>query len=1033
MSRFFIDRPIFAVVIALLIMLLGGISILSLPMEQYPDIAPPTVTISANYPGASAETVENTVTQVIERELTGLDGLLYFSATSKSDGDCSIELTFEQGTDPDIAQVQTQNKVQQISSRLPAVVQQQGITVKKSQGNILMMVVLYDTNGTASNADVADYLVSNVQDRLARIDGVGNIRLFGDQYAMRIWMEPMKLRSYNLMPSDIRTALEQQNRQASMGKLGDLPAAKGQNLTATVTAASMLQTPTEFRDIIVKYKSDGSVVRLGDVARVEMGSESYNTANSMNKLPSAALSVQLASGANALNTSEQVRALMAEMEPNLPDGYAVEYANDNSEFVKLSIREVVQTLIEAVVLVIVIMYFFLGNWRATVIPAVTVPVVLLGTFAAMKVLGFTINTLTLFGLVLSIGLLIDDTIVVVENVERLMREKGLAAREATVESMREITGALVGITAIMIVVFMPMIFFSGSTGIIYRQFSVTIIASMGLSVLMALTLAPAMCAFLLKQHSGKIGRFQRFFDRALAGYEKQVGKTLSRPVRWLAAYVLISGGALLLLTQLSTGFLPNEDQGILICQYQLPPGADMSRTSEVSKLISTYFLEEEKDNVSSILTTDGFGLSSSGQHNGMAFITLRNWSERQGAYNSSDGIATRAMMKLSSIRDAQIFVFNLPPIMGLGQTDGLELYLQATAGTDRAELESRLTTFLEKSGQEKALGNMRSDNAYVVPQLHLVFNTEKALSYGISIDDMYDTLNAAWAGEYVNDFIDRNRVKKVYLQAEAESRSKPEDLQTWSVRNAAGQMVPYSEFTQPSWVSSPETLERFNGTPAYYVQGSAATGYSSGDAMQAVQNVVAELPGTDFAWSGLSYQEQQASGQTVMLYCASILVIFLCLAALYESWSIPIAVLLVIPLGVLGAVLGAHMRGLENNIYFQVALLTIIGLSARNAIMMVEFADQAHKLGMGLAEAAVHAAVLRLRPIVMTALTFGAGVLPLALSSGVGANSRIAIGTGTLGGTISATFLTIFFIPLFFLLVSRLFAKKRTGSVKHDV
>lgn len=1031
MPRFFIDRPIFAIVIAFIIMLFGSISIIMLPKGQYPDIAPPTVSISATYPGASAETVENTVTQVIEKELTGLDGLLYFSSTSSASGQSSITLTFEQGTDPDIAQVQVQNKVQQVTTRLPAMVQQQGVTVQKSQGNILMMVVLYDTRDRDSNYDVADYLVSNVQDRLARLDGVGNIQLFGQQYAMRIWLDPMKLRSYNLMPSDVRTAIEQQNRQVAMGKLGDQPAAPGQNLTATVTAVSMLQTPAQFRDIIIKYKPDGSVVKLGDVAKIEMGSESYSTVTSLNRHPSAALAVQLTSGANAMATSANVRALMEEVKVNLPEGYAIAYTNDNSDFVKLSIWEVVKTLIEAVVLITIVMYIFLGNWRTTIIPTLTVPVVLLGTFAVMYALGFTINTLTLFGMVLSIGLLIDDTIVVVENVERLMREKNLSPREATIESMREITGALVGITAIIMVVFIPMIFFSGSTGIIYRQFSVTIIVSMGLSVFMALTFTPAMCALLLKEQKKTEGRFQRFFNRCLEHYGKQIDKTLRRPVRWLVAYVVISGGCLLFLMQMPTGFLPNEDQGILICQYTLPAGADMSRTNEVGKAIENYFLDEEKDNVQIVFITNGFGFNSSNQNSGMAFISLKDWSERPGAQNSADGIAMRAMQRLSSIRDAQIFVLSPPPIMGLGQTDGFELYLQALAGTDRAELESLQDVFMEHAAQEKSLANVRSDNAYRVPQLHLAFNNEKALSYGISLDDMYDALNVAWAGEYVNDFIDRSRIKRVYMQSSAEFRSRPEDLNAWSVRNNAGQMVPYSEFTQTSWIPTQETLERFNGVSAYYIQGAAGPGMNSGDAMQAVGKIMDEIPGASYAWSGLSYQEQQASGQTILLYSISILVIFLCLAALYESWSVPIAVLLIIPLGAVGTVLAVHWRGLENNIYFQVAMLTIIGLSARNAIMMVEFSDQAHKSGLSLMEAARQGAILRFRPILMTALTFAAGVLPLAMSTGVGANSRIAIGTGTLGGTLTATVLSVVLVPLFFLLVGRLFAKKEHPDTPH--
>lgn len=1025
LARFFVYRPVFAIVIAIVIMLMGVISIFTLPMEQYPDIAPPTVNINATYTGASAETVENSVTQVIEKELTGLDGLLYFASTSNSAGRTRINLTFEQGTDPDTAQIQVQNRVQQIMRRLPTVVQQNGVTVTKARTNMLMLAVVYDETNRDNNADVADYLVNNVQDPLSRIEGVGSVNLFGQQYAMRIWLNPTKLRSYNLMPSDVISAIEEQNVQVSAGKIGDLPAVENQNFTATVTALSMLETPEQFRNIIVKHNVHGASVRIKDVALVELGSEAYGTVRRFNGHPAAALQVQLASGANAMSTSNAIYKLMEELQRVMPEGYKVSYANDNSKFVKLSIIEVVKTLIEAIILVVIVMYVFLRSWRATIIPALTVPVVLLGTFAILELFGYSINTLTLFAMVLSIGLLVDDTIVVVENVERNMRDKKLGPKEATVASMEEVTGALIGIATVLSVVFIPMMFFGGSSGIIYRQFAITIISSMGLSVVMALTFTPALCAAILKpQKEEHEGWFQRNFDKLLRNYEGGVAGTLKRPVRWILAYGLIAFLAFFILAKMPTGFIPNEDQGILLVQFSLPEGADISRTLAIGRQIEEYFLTEEKDNTAAIFSNSGSSFNTSGQNSGMAFINLKDWSERKGASSRAGAIAAKATRNLSKIRDARIFVLVPPSIRGLGQADGFELYLQAAGSTSRNELNALREEIMTEASASPVLSRVRSDTSTSAPQLHIDFNKEAALAYGIQLRNIYNTLNTAWAGSYVNDFVDRSRIKRVYVQGEAPYRSKPEDLYSWTVRNSKGEMVPFSAFTTFSWKYDAQALERFNGLPAYYIQGTASDDASSGQAMETIKNIIEKMPGVLYSWSGASYQENQTTGQSAVLYALSVLVIFLCLAALYESWSVPIAVLMVIPLGVVGAVLASSLRGLENNVYFQMAFLTTIGLSAKNSIMMVEFSESMFRKGKRLSKAAIDGAVLRLRPILMTSLAFVAGVIPLAISTGIGANSRIAIGTGIVGGTITATVLSVFLVPLFFVLVNRVFGAK---------
>jgi multidrug efflux pump len=1035
LARFFINRPIFAWVIAIVVMIVGAASITTLGVAQYPDVAPPTVSIQATYTGASAETVENSVTQIIEQQLTGLDGLLYFSSSSSSAGSATINVAFEDGTNPDTAQVQVQNKVQQAVSRLPSTVQQQGVTVTKAQSDFLMIVALYDASNRAAVSDIADYLVSDLQDPIARVNGVGTVQVFGAQYAMRIWLNPSKLSAYSLMPSDIQAALEAQNAQVTAGKIGALPAAANQQLTATVTAQSELQTPEQFRNIIVKQQGNGAVVRLSDVARVELGSESYDNVTRLNGHPASGLAVQLAPGANALSTAQRVRATVAEVSHGMPEGYQVAFPKDSTRFIKISIEEVVKTLIEAIVLVIVVIFVFLQSWRATLIPAFAVPVVLLGTFGVLKAFDYSINTLTMFGMVLSIGLLVDDAIVVVENVERLMRDKQLSPREATIASMNEITGALIGIATVLSAAFLPMAFFSGSTGVIYRQFSITIVASMVLSVVVAMTLTPALCATLLKaphpeeSERSFAGRFNRGFDRLLDRYSGRVKSILGRPVRYMLMYAVIVGALALLFLRLPTGFLPIEDQGEIMVQYTLPVGATTARNLEVAKQVETYFASAEKDTTDLVFTIAGFNFNGSSQNAGMAFLELKDWSVRPGVEQRADTIAARATRNLSSIRDAQVYSLNPPAVQGLGQSNGFDFELQGEAGTSRTTLAKQRDSLLAAAAADKQLSAVRFAGLEDTPQLHVDVDQAKALSLGLAVADVNSTLSAAWGGIYVNDFIDRARVKKVFIQGDSQFRSRPEDLDQWYVRGGTGAMTPFSAFATTQWDYGPESLTRYNGLASYEIQGSPASGVSSGIAMNALAMHADNLPaGSHYTWTGLSYQEKLSSGQTGKLYALSILVVFLCLAALYESWSIPFSVLLVIPLGVVGALLGATLRGLENDVYFQVALLTTIGLSSKNAILIVEFVEAAYERGSGLLDAAIEGARLRLRPILMTSLAFVAGVMPLAVSTGAGANSRVSIGTGIVGGTITATALAIFFVPLFFVLVRRLFSLRQNSN-----
>jgi multidrug efflux pump len=1035
LARFFASRPVFAWVISIVIILAGVASILVLPVAQYPEVAPPSVNINATYFGASADTVENSVTQVLEQQLTGIDGLLYFSSSSSSQGQASINVTFRTGTDPDTAQVQVQNKVQQAIPRLPTTVQQSGIVVTKARTNFLTIVAIYDESDKATGPDIADYLGSTLQDPVARVNGVGAIQIFGGQYAMRIWLDPTKLAALGLMPSDVENAIVAQNVQVSAGKIGQQPAPPGQQLNATVTADSKLHTAEEFRNIIVKYDSSGAIVHLGDVARVELGTEAYDFETRLNGHPASGMAVMLAPGANALTVADDVKAVVNNLQRTMPPGWKVSYPFDSTKFIRISIEEVVKTLIEAIVLVVLVMFVFLQSWRATLIPVIAVPVVLLGTFCILRVLGYSINTLTMFGLVLSIGLLVDDAIVVVENVERLMREDKLSPLEATVRSMKEITGALVGVATVLSAVFLPMAFFSGATGVIYRQFSITIVASMLLSVLVALTVTPAMCASLLRAghetapRRGPFGLFNRGFDWTTSKYRNAVAWMLKGPWKWLVPYAAICAAMGLLLTRLPTGFLPQEDQGTGMVIWTLPAGATLPRTGAVARAVEQHYLGVEKKNVESIFTVSGFSFIGAGQNAGMAFVELKDWDQRPGKQNTASAISNRATGMLSRVRDAFIFALTPPAIQGLGQSEGFDFELQATAGTDRAALAKARDQLLGLAAQDKKLVGVRRGDLPETPQLKVDIDHAKAAALGLSQSDIANTLTAAWAGAYINDFIDRGRVKRVFVQGDAPYRSKPEDLGAWYVRGGTGQMAPFSAFSSTRWTFGAESLQRYNGLASYDIQGMGAPGVSSGTAMDEIEKLAGQLPpGTTHAWSGLSYQERVASGQTLTLYAISILVIFLCLAALYESWSVPFSVLLVIPLGVVGAVLAATGRGLENDVYFRVALLTTIGLSSKNAILIVEFAEAAYHRGASAIEAAVTGARLRLRPIIMTSLAFVAGVFPLAVSTGAGANSRVAIGTGIVGGTLTGTVLAIFLVPVFFVIVRRIVRGKRVAS-----
>jgi multidrug efflux pump len=1033
LAKFFARRPVFAWVISIAIMLAGVASIYSLPVAQYPDVAPPSVNISAFYTGASAETVENSVTQVLEQQLTGIDGLLYFSSTSSSSGQSSINVTFQQGTDPDVAQVQVQNKVQQAIPRLPPSVQQQGIVVSKSQTNFLTIVAIYDSLDKATGNDIADFLANTMQDPIARVGGVGSIQVFGASYAMRIWLDPAKLFAYNLMPSDVEGAIASQNVQVSAGKIGQQPAPPGQQLNATVTAQSKFQTAEQFKAIIVKRDPSGATVRLGDVADVELGSESYDVTVRLNRHPASGIAVMLAPNANALEVADNVKATVAQLESSMPQGWKVAFPFDSTKFIRISIEEVVKTLVEAIGLVVLVMFIFLQSWRATLIPVIAVPVVLLGTFGVLQVMGYSINTLTMFGMVLSIGLLVDDAIVVVENVERLMREENLSPLEATIKSMQEITGALIGVATVLSAVFLPMAFFTGATGVIYRQFSVTIVSSMLLSVFVALTITPALCASMLRAHKpgprrGPFGWFNRSFERITNGYRRVIAWMLRGPWKWLVPYAAVCALMGFYVTKLPSGFLPQEDQGIGMVIWTLPAGATEDRTIEVAKKVEDHYLGVEAKNVESLFTVSGFSFVGVGQNAGMAFVEFKDWDQRKGKDNTAAAIANRATGMLWVIRDAFVFSLTPPAIQGLGESEGFDFQLQATAGTDRAGLSAARDALLGAAAQNKQLAGVRRGDLPDTPQLKVDIDQAAAAAHDLAPNDISNTLTAAWGGVYVNDFIDRGRVKRVLMQGTGASRSKPEDLGSWYVRGTTGKMTPFSSFATTRWTYGAETLARYNGLASANIQGAGAPGVSSGAAMDEVEKIAKAQKGTTYAWSGLSYQERLASGQTLKLYLISILLIFLALAALYESWSVPFSVLLVIPLGIVGAVMAATFRGLENDVYFRVALVTTIGLASKNAILIVEFAEEAYHRGATAIDAAVTGARLRLRPIIMTSLAFVAGVLPLAISTGAGANSRVSIGTGIVGGTITGTILAIFLVPVFFVIVRSIVRGKRVTS-----
>jgi multidrug efflux pump len=1025
LGRFFVDRPVFASVIAIVIVLVGGIALKELPIAQYPNVAPPRVFIQAFYPGASAETVETSVTQILEQQLKGIDGMLYFNSASLASGDLEVEVTFRQGVNADIAQMQVQNKLQLALNRLPLPVQQQGLFVSKAQNDFLMVIALEDPTDRLQSMDIADFIVSTLRDPISRVDGVGNTDVFGAQYAMRVWLDPYKLAAYQLMPSDVDRAIKAQNTQLAAGEIGAQPAISAQQLNATVVAQSRLQTPEEFRQIVLKTQPDGSRVLLRDVARIELGSESYDAVTSLDGHPASGMAIMLASGANALQTARAVKARIAQLQSALPPGVIVKFPNDTTRFVERSIAEVWKTVAEAILLVILVMYVFLQNWRATVIPALAVPVVLLGTFAVLWAFGYSVNTLTLFGMVLAIGLLVDDAIVVVENVERLMAD-GLSPRDATLRSMREISGALVGIALVLSAVFLPMAFFGGSTGVIYRQFAITIVASMLLSVVVALTLSPALCATLLKPTHGKpqarvFRAFNRGFDRLREGFRRSVQGMLRRVSVSMLVYVAILCGLAALFMRVPTGFLPLEDQGRAIVQFILPPGATQSRAVKVATAVDEYFHKQEPKNVAGVFTVAGFSFSGVGQNAGMGFVLLAPWEERVGKENSARAITERATAALGTLRDAQVFAITPPSIQGLGQSNGFTLQLLDRTGIGRKGMLAARNKLFELAKEDKRITNVRHTALDDTPQLRVDIDQAKLGALGLSAEDVNDTLSVAWGGAYVNDFVDRGRVKRVYQRGDAAFRGAPEDLDKWFVRSDRGVMTPFSAFAKTRWVMGPQTLERFNGVPALEIAGEPAPGFSSGTAMQVIEELVQKLPdGVGSEWSSLSYQERLSSGQAPVLYALSTLVVFLCLAALYESWVIPLSVLLIVPLGILGAIAASALRGLDNDVFMQVGLVTTIGLSAKNAILIVEYAQRASSQGIPPLRAALDAASLRLRPILMTSLAFMAGVLPLALATGAGAPGRIAIGTAVLGGMISATALASLFVPVFFVLLRRI-------------
>lgn len=1034
MANFFIRRPIFAWVLAIILMMAGALAIMQLPVAQYPTIAPPAVAISATYPGADAQTVQDTVTQVIEQNMNGIDNLMYMSSTSDSAGSVTITLTFQSGTDPDIAQVQVQNKLQLATPLLPQEVQQQGISVEKSSSSFLMVAGFVSDNPQTTQDDISDYVASNVKDSISRLNGVGDVQLFGAQYAMRIWLDANLLNKYQLTPVDVINQLKVQNDQIAAGQLGGTPALPNQQLNASIIAQTRLKDPEEFGKVTLRVNSDGSVVHLKDVARIELGGENYNVVARINGKPASGLGIKLATGANALDTANAIKAKLVELQPFFPQGMKVVYPYDTTPFVTISIHEVVKTLFEAIVLVFLVMYLFLQNIRATLIPTIAVPVVLLGTFAVLAAFGYSINTLTMFGMVLAIGLLVDDAIVVVENVERVMMEDHLPPKEATEKSMSQIQGALVGIAMVLSAVFIPMAFFGGSTGAIYRQFSITIVSAMALSVLVALILTPALCATLLKpvsaehheKRSGFFGWFNAKFDHSVNHYTNSVSGIVRKTGRYLVVYLIIVIGMAVLFMRLPTSFLPEEDQGVFLTMIQLPAGATQERTQKVLDQVTHYYLNNEKANVESVFTVNGFSFSGQGQNSGMAFVSLKPWEERSGNENNVESIIARATRAFSQIRDGLVFPFNMPAIVELGTATGFDFELIDQGGLGHAALTQARNQLLGMVAKHPdLLVRVRPNGLEDTAQFKLDVDQEKAQALGVSLSDINETISAALGGYYVNDFIDRGRVKKVYVQADAKFRMLPEDINNLYVRSDNGEMVPFSTFSSAHWIYGSPRLERYNGMPSMELLGEAAPGRSTGEAMALMESLAEKLPnGIGHDWTGMSYQERLSGNQAPALYAISLIVVFLCLAALYESWSIPFSVMLVVPLGVVGALLAASLRGMNNDVYFQVGLLTTIGLSAKNAILIVEFAkDLMDKEGKGLIEATLEASRMRLRPILMTSLAFILGVMPLVISHGAGSGAQNAVGTGVMGGMLTATLLAIFFVPVFFVVVRRRFSR----------
>ncbi|MBN3723694.1 efflux RND transporter permease subunit [Burkholderia sp. Ac-20379] len=1024
MSAFFIKRPIFAWVIAITIMLWGLLALQRLPVAQYPEIAPTTISILASYNGADAKTIEDSVTRVIEQGMTGLDNLMYMSASSDSSGEVEIRVTFNNRANADVAQMQVQNRLQLVTSQLPTVVQTTGLTVSKSSAAFAMVLGVISKDGKLGAVDLDDYVGSTLQEQIRRVDGVGNTQLFGSSYAMRIWLDPNQLAKYALMPGDVETAVRAQNVQVSAGQLGSLPARPGQQLNATVTSQSRLQTPAQFEDIILKSASDGSVVRVKDVARVQLGAENYNYASTYNGMPASSMGVNLAAGANAIETAKAIKRLVASMKSTFPPGVEVVYPYDTTPFVQLSIHEVVKTLIEAVVLVFIVMLVFLQNVRATLIPALAIPVVLLGTFGVLAMFGYSVNTLTMFAMVLAIGLLVDDAIVVVENVERVMAEERLSPRDATLKSMGEISGALIGIATVLSAVFVPMAFTSGATGTIYRQFSVTIVTAMLLSVGVALIFSPALCATMLRppgEHAragGFSGWFNRHFERGSRAYRRGLSGMLARGRRFLAIYVALIAATGWMMARLPSSFLPQEDQGTLLTSVQLPNGAMNYRTRDVLNAVEQYFLQNEKAAVDGVLSVEGYGFGGSGQSSAMVYVRLKDFDARRSNTLSAQAIAARAGAAFAKLRDAQVYVLAPPVIEGVGNSSGFEFYLEDVNGVGRERLEQVRDQLIAAAGKQPLLANVRPTGQESKPQFLVDIDQAKASALGLNIGDINNTLSAAWGGSYINDFVDRGRVKRVYLQADYDFRMQPSDLNAWHVRSSTNQMVPFSSFADGRWTYGPTRLERYNGISAFQIQGEPASGVSSGAAMKAIDQLVAHLPpGFRHEWTGISLEEQSASKQAAGLYAISVLVVFLCLAALYESWAIPFAVMLSVPVGVAGALAAAFLGGQANDVYFKVGLLTTVGLAAKNAILIVEFAMHRLAQGAPLLEAALDAAQQRLRPILMTSLAFIAGVMPLAIASGAGSGAQNAVGIGVLGGMTAATVLGIFFAPLLFVAV----------------